>query len=114
MVASKAAGQSFDLDGTAVIRLSISQPTESVPISLYICPAFPVFDCAQVTDTISIDRKSVNLIVAVRSLEEGDLTVGDKRLHLLLIPNDTIAIKLTDSTKDAKVDYSGRTKDVQL
>lgn len=113
VVTWKAAGQSFDLDGTAVIKLSIDLPAGDVPISFFTCHSFPVFDCAEVTDTISVDRRSVSLRVPVRSLQEGDLSVGDKRLHLLMIPGDTIAVKLTDSTKDAKVDFMGKTKDVQ-
>src|SRR5262245_41840555 len=114
VVALNASGQSFDLDGTAVIKLSIDLPTGDAPISFFTCHAFPVFDCAEVTDTISVDRKSVSIRVPVRSLQEGDLRVGDKRLHLLIIPGDTIAVKLTDSSKDAKVEYMGKTKDAQL
>jgi hypothetical protein len=89
----------------SVIKLSINHPTGFVPISFYTCHAFPVFDCAEVIDSISMDRKSVSLKVPIRSLQEGDLTVGDKRLHLLMIPGDTIAVKLTDSSKDAKAAY---------
>ncbi|MBL0741407.1 TlpA family protein disulfide reductase [Chryseolinea lacunae] len=114
VAALNASGQSFDLDGTTMIKLTISHPTGVVPISFFTCHTFPVFDCAEVRDTISMDQKSVSVNVPVRSLQEGDLTVGDKRLHLLMIPGDTIVIKLTNSTRDAMVDYVGKTKDVQL
>jgi peroxiredoxin len=114
IVALNASGQSFELDGSAVIRLSINHPNGFIPISYYTCHAFPVFDCAQVTDTISMNRKSVSIKVPVRSLQEGFLTVGDKHLQLLMVPGDTIDIKVNNSTKDAEIDYMGKTKDVQF
>ncbi|MEO8471271.1 MAG: TlpA disulfide reductase family protein [Chryseolinea sp.] len=113
-VALKCSAQSFVLDGTALINIALNEPTGFVPISFFTCHVFPAFDCAEVTDTISINRKSVSLNVPVRCLQEGDLTVGDKRLHLLMIPGDTITVELTDATKDAKVNYRGRTSDAQL
>ena len=105
--------QQLVLDGITTVNISCRTPMNEVPVTARIFHTFPSLEISEVADTISAARRQIWLHCPNRSAQESYIDIHDKQLPLLMIPGDTIYIRLSGSATSPKIEVGGKTKDIQ-
>lgn len=105
--------QKLSLTGSSTIRLEYQNPKSDLPVTVEIIHSFPMNTYSQVNDTLSAAKPVLWLSCPVHVSQEGFVTVGDQKLHLFLIPSDTIFIKIDGSESNSVCLIEGKNKQIQ-
>lgn len=110
---SESFAQKLSLTGSSTIRLEYQNPKSGLPVTAEIIHSFPMDNYSQVNDTLSASKPVLWLSCPVNVSQEGFVTVGDQKLHLFLIPSDTIFIKIDGSKPGPACLIEGKNKQIQ-
>ena len=105
--------QDFSLYAVSTVKISFLKVSDRVPVSVQTFHPFPAFDYSEISDSLSVDRNIIFVTCPVRTLQEGDVSIGARNIHVLLIPGDTIEINVQSAAKDTKVVFAGKSMDIQ-
>lgn len=112
----KTVGQSINPEGVTIVHIVCDRVPETIPLFAHVYHIFPAYDFSSVSDSLLPDRKQVWLQCPVRTTQNGYVFVGDEKLKLLMIPGDTVHLRIgTAATSPRTFTYSfeGRTTDEQ-
>lgn len=109
--------QRLIISGSTTIHLIQDGPVAPFHVVCQVYHSFPAYDVSEVSDSMSSTRNQLWLQCPIRVAQNGYLFVGEDKLKLLMIPGDTIHIRMGSSSKPGtrfSYVFSGKTKAEQL
>ncbi|MCF0075004.1 TlpA family protein disulfide reductase [Dyadobacter sp. CY261] len=113
LVGGYSSAQKLDMKGSVIIRLSCNNLTADLPVSAEIFHSFPAYSYSQVVDTLSAKRNKLWMSCPVYTPQEGFITINDTKIHLFMVPADTIYLSILGSNEKVSYLIEGRSEAVQ-
>lgn len=105
--------QELSIDGTATIKLTSRDLDTGVPVSVSTLHSFPAYGHYEKEDTLWTNGKTLTLTIPIHTVQQAILTVGSRRLNVLIAPLDTISVKVGGAAAEYTLDIEGLDKQVQ-